>query len=196
MTRKLTSVALLLALALAVPSSALAAETPRVGVKAPDFSLTDEEGDTHELAAYLGKTVVLEWTNPGCPYVKRHYRADTMEKLAEHFDNDVVWLAVNSTNGNTPEDSREWKKEQGFAYATLQDSEGSVGHLYGAKTTPDMFVIDGDGVLRYAGAIDDDPRGREEAPTNYVDAALKAVMAGANPDPSQTKPYGCSVKYE
>lgn len=185
-----------LTLVLAAAGAAFAADTPRVGGAAPAFSLVDEEGATHSLVDYRGKTVVLEWTNPGCPYVKRHYRADTMEKLAEHFDNDVIWLAVNSTNGNTPEDSREWKKEQGFAYATLQDSEGSVGHLYGAKTTPDMFVIDGNGVLRYAGAIDDDPRGRGEAPTNYVDAALKAVMAGASPDPSQTKPYGCSVKYK
>jgi peroxiredoxin len=181
---------------LVLAGAALAADTPRVGGPAPPFSLQDEEGVTHSLADYQGKTIVLEWTNPSCPYVKRHYRADTMEKLAKHFENDVVWLAVNSTHGNTPEDSREWKQDQGFLYATLQDSDGALGHLYGAKTTPDMFVIDADGVLRYAGAIDDDPRGREDTPMNYVDGALKSVMAGADPDPSQTKPYGCSVKYE
>jgi peroxiredoxin len=196
MTRNLTSVALLLALALAVASSALAAETPRVGVKAPDFSLTDEDGDTHELAAYRGKTVVLEWTNPGCPYVKRHYRADTMEKLATRYQSEVVWLAVNSTWSNKPEDSRAWKQEQGFEYATLQDADGTVGHLYGATTTPDMFVVDPEGVLRYAGAIDDDPRGRNDEPDNYVDRALTALMTDGAPDPSKTKPYGCSVKYE
>lgn len=173
-----------------------AAETPRVGAEAPTFELADEEGVKHDLASYRGRTVVLEWTNPSCPYVKRHYRADTMEKLAKRYDSGVVWLAVNSTWSNEPEDTRSWKKEQGFAYATLQDADGKLGRLYGATTTPDMFVIDPDGVLRYAGAIDDDPRGKSESPDNYVDGALQALMAGANPDPSQTRAYGCSVKYK
>ncbi len=173
-----------------------AAETPRVGSPAPAFALADEEGVTHDLTRYRGKTVVLEWTNPGCPYVKRHYRADTMEKLAVQYQADVVWLAVNSTHSNTPEESRAWKQEQGFQYATLQDADGSVGRLYGATTTPDMFVIDPEGVLRYAGAIDDDPRGKSEAPDNYVDGAIGALLAGNNPDPAKTRPYGCSVKYE
>lgn len=176
--------------------AALAAETPRVGAAAPDFSLLDENGETHALESYRGKTVVLEWTNPQCPYVARHYRADTMERLAKEFESEVVWLAVDSTWMNTPEKTREWRREQGFEYATLQDAEGKLGRLYGATTTPNMYVIDGEGVLRYAGAIDDDPRGRNEQPQNYVRGALVNVAEGSDPDPSQTRPYGCSVKYK
>ncbi len=175
---------------------ATAAETPAIGAPAPPFSLADENGTLHSLNDYKGKMVVLEWTNQECPYVQRHYRKDTMQKLATTFENDVVWLAVNSTRDNTPADTKEWKQEQEFQYATLQDPEGVVGHLYGAKTTPDMFVIDAEGVLRYAGAIDDDPRGRADAPTNYVNVAVQAILASTDPDPSQTRPYGCSVKYK
>ncbi len=194
MTRK--PIWILVAVALSTAFVAHAAETPRIGSPAPAFELKDENGVSHDLASYRGKTVVLEWTNPGCPYVARHYKADTMERLAKQYESDVVWLAVNSTHYNTPEDSRSWKQEQGFEYATLQDPEGTVGKRYGATTTPDMFVIDPEGVLRYAGAIDDDPRGRNDAPKNYVDGALGKLMAGGDPDPSQTKPYGCSVKYK
>lgn len=186
--------ATVVAVALAVVASA--AETPRVGAPAPEFRAQDETGESHDLASYRGRTVVLEWTNPECPYVARHYRADTMEELAKRYQSDVVWLAVNSTWSNTPEDTRRWKQEQGFAYATLQDPKGGLGRLYGATTTPNMFVIDPKGVLRYAGAIDDDPRGHEQDPDNYVDGALQALRAGADPDPSKTRPYGCSVKYE
>ena len=189
-----TSLVAVAALALALVVQA--AETPRVGQEAPAFSLMDENGKAHKLTDYRGKTVVLEWTNPGCPYVARHYRADTMETLAREFGSEVVWLAVNSTWSNTPEETREWKQEQGFEYATLQDSEGIVGRMYGATTTPDMFVIDGQGVLRYAGAIDDDPRGRNDLPVNYVRGALVKLADGQDPDPSKTRPYGCSVKYK
>jgi peroxiredoxin len=181
---------------LSAASVATAAETPPIGAPAPAFALQDEEGTTHRLEDYRGRMVVLEWTNPECPYVQRHYRTDTMEKLSRQFATQVVWLAVNSTKSNTSEESRAWKQEQGFSYATLQDADGTLGRLYGAKTTPDMFVIDGEGRLRYAGAIDDDPRGRAEVPANYVSAAIEKLVAGANPDPSQTQPYGCSVKYK
>ncbi len=194
MSRLLTAAIVAIAAA-AIAAPATAAETPRIGSQAPLFSLPDENGVSHKLADYRGKTVVLEWTNQGCPYVQRHYRAETMEKLANHFEKDVVWLAVNSTRDNTPEETQKWKKEQGFEYATLQDPKGAVGQLYGARTTPDMFVVDAKGVLRYAGAIDDDPRGRADAPDNYVDGALRALLAGTDPDPSRTKPYGCSVIY-
>jgi peroxiredoxin len=173
-----------------------AAESPRVGSPAPDFSLPDEDGKVHKLSDYRGKLVVLEWTNQDCPYVKRHYRADTMEKLSQEFDAEVVWLAVNSTKYNSPEDTRAWKSEQGFDYATLQDPAGEVGHLYGARTTPNMYVIDPEGQLRYSGAIDDDPRGRSEGPSNYVSGAIHALLQGSDPDPSETRPYGCSVKYQ
>lgn len=185
----------LIALAVGIGLPAGAAETPPIGSPAPLFQLADENGKLHELAEYRGKMVVLEWTNQDCPYVQRHYRKDTMEKLAKTFEKDVVWLAVNSTHSNTPEDTKAWKQDQGFQYATLQDPEGTVGQLYGAKTTPDLFVIDDEGVLRYAGAIDDDPRGRADAPINYVSGAIGAILASSDPDPSQTRPYGCSVKY-
>ncbi len=193
------AIALLLAgawLSVAAAAPVRAAETPRVGSAAPEFSLPDEQGTPHKLSDYRGKLVVLEWTNPDCPYVKRHYREGTMEKLSEEFDSDVVWLAVNSTRSNTPEESRAWKQEQGFEYATLQDTAGEVGRLYGARTTPNMYVIDSEGVLRYSGAIDDDPRGRTDRPRNYVGGAIEALLADAAPDPSETRPYGCSVKYK
>jgi peroxiredoxin len=176
------------------------AATPQpsaVGKPAPDFRALDETGAAHELAQYRGHALVLEWTNPDCPFVERHYSADTMEKLAAVLGaTDVVWLAVNSTHSNTPADTKAWKAEQGFAYATLQDPDGTLGHLYGARTTPHLFVIDAEGVLRYDGAIDDDPYGKEAKPTNSVDGAVRSLLAGTSPDPGQTKPYGCSVKYK
>lgn len=185
-----------LVLGVGTASGVLAAETPPIGVEAPHFSLADENGRIHSLSDYKGKLIVLEWTNQECPYVQRHYRQDTMEKLATTFEKELVWLAVNSTRDNLPKDTKAWRQEQKFQYATLQDPEGRVGRLYGAKTTPDMFVIDSQGVLRYAGAIDDDPRGRIDLPENYVSGAIQAILASEPPDPSQTRPYGCSVKYK
>lgn len=172
-------------------------EPPAIGKPAPAFSGVDETGARHALADYKGKAVVLEWTNPDCPFVRRHYQAGTMEKLAAALGaKDVVWLAVNSTWSNTPADTVAWKEKEGFAYATLQDADGSIGRAYGAKTTPQMFVIDAEGLLRYRGAIDDDPHGSTAAPKNYVEAAVEAIRVGASPDPSDTPPYGCSVKYK
>lgn len=168
---------------------------PVVGKPAPDFTLVDADGKKHTLSAYKGKTVVLEWTNPSCPFVVRHYKAETMKKLAGKYK-DVVWLAINSTATNTPAESKIWAKEKGLTYVTLQDNEGTVGKLYAARTTPHMFVIDAKGNLAYAGAIDSDPTGKEAAPTNYVDAALTALAAGKTPSPASTEPYGCSVKYK
>jgi peroxiredoxin len=175
---------------------AAATDAPTIGKPAPAFNGTDETGAKHSLADYEGKAVVLEWTNPDCPFVARHYEADTMEKLAATLGaKEVVWLAVNSTHSNTADDTKKWKAEQGFTYATLQDADGSIGKAYGAKTTPHMYVIDAQGILRYRGAIDDDPSGSNAAPKNYVDSAVAAVLAGSSPDPSDTKSYGCSVKY-
>jgi peroxiredoxin len=176
---------------------AAAAQPPAIGKPAPAFSGVDETGAKHTLADYKGKAVVLEWTNPDCPFVARHYEADTMEKLAAALGaKEVVWLAVNSTWTNTADATKEWKSEQGFTYATLQDNDGAIGHAYGAKTTPHMFVIDAEGILRYRGAIDDDPRGTAAKPVNYVDSAVQKLFAGASPDPSDTSSYGCSVKYK
>jgi len=172
------------------------AAQPSVGDPVVDVQLPDETGKPHKLSDYRGKVVVFEWTNPDCPYVKRHYDADTMEKLSTNLKADgVVWFAVNSTASNTPDDTIQWKKQQGFEYLTLQDKQGELGKLMGAKTTPHMYVIGPDGKLAYTGAIDDDPRGDSEKPKNYVQDATKALMGGLMPDPSSTQPYGCSVKY-
>jgi peroxiredoxin len=186
-------------IALAIAAAALlgAVQTPQVGQKVPDWSAKDENGVEHKLSQYAGHALVLEWTNSECPFVERHYQAGTMKQLAAALGaKDVVWLAVNSTYSNTPDDTKAWKKEQGFGYATLQDPDGKLGHLFGARTTPHMFVIDAAGVLRYRGAIDDDEYGRAEKPTNYVDGAVHALLASAKVDPSETQSYGCSVKYK
>jgi peroxiredoxin len=120
-----------------------------------------------------------------------------MKTTAEKFGGKkVVWLAINSTASNTPADSKKWIDEQKLGYVTLQDADGTVGKTYGARTTPHMFVIDAKGVLRYAGAIDDDPSGKNAAPKNYVDDAVTALLAGKEVAVATSEPYGCSVKYK
>jgi peroxiredoxin len=165
---------------------------------APDFNLKDADGKTHSLADYRGKVVVLEWTNPGCPFVQRHYKNGTMKNLAAKYaGKGVVWLAVNSTKTNTPADSQAWAKEKELPYPTLQDAEGTMGKAYGAKSTPHMFVIDKEGKIAYQGAIDDDPQGDKGASAvNYVQAALDKVLKGEQPDTVRTTSYGCGVKYK
>lgn len=174
-----------------------AASAATVGAPAPDFTLKDETGKEHKLSQYKGKVVVLEWVNPECPFVVRHYKAKTMQTTwAGAGEDKVVWLAIDSTAHNTPEKSAAWKKEQGFSYPILQDPEGTVGKLYGAKTTPHMYVIDSEGVLRFAGGIDDDPRGRKEKPKNFVKQALAELLAGKEVSEKTSTPYGCTVKYK
>ncbi|MBZ0273370.1 redoxin domain-containing protein [bacterium] len=172
----------------------------RVGDAAPAFSLTGIDGKTHALDAYKGKVVVLEWTNPGCPFIVRHAKEKTMPTLAENHP-DVVFLAVNSTKADhgdylEPAEYKKWLDENGDATTTLYDKDGTVGKSYGAKTTPHMFVIDEKGKVIYAGAMDDNasPR-KKDGVTNYIDKALAAHKAGKTPDPAQTKAYGCGVKY-
>ncbi|WP_338872023.1 thioredoxin family protein [Myxococcus stipitatus] len=168
-----------------------------VGKPAPAFTLKDESGKEHSLSQYKGKVVVLEWTNPECPFVKRHYEADTMANTLKGFDaKKVVWLAVDSTAHNTPDKSADWKKKEGISYPVLQDASGATGKAYGAKTTPHMYVIDAEGVVRYAGAIDDDPRGKNAKKVNHVQTAVDAVLNGQPVPASTTTPYGCSVKYK
>ncbi|NVJ21147.1 MULTISPECIES: thioredoxin family protein [Myxococcus] len=168
-----------------------------VGKPAPAFTLKDETGKEHSLSQYKGKVVVLEWTNPECPFVQRHYQADTMANTLKGFDaKKVVWLAVDSTAHNTPEKSATWKKTEGFTYPVLQDASGATGKTYGAKTTPHMYVIDTEGVVRYAGAIDDDPRGKNDKKVNHVQTTVDAVLNGKPVPASTTTPYGCSVKYK
>jgi peroxiredoxin len=169
-----------------------------VGDPAPDFELTATSGETIKLSAFRGKRVVLEWINPNCPFSVRHAEKKTMQGIADRHP-EVVFLAINSTNPShrdylKPEDHLKYQQKQGIKYPVLYDSDGKVGKLYGAKTTPHMFVIDEHGKVAYAGAIDDDPRGGG-AKVNYVEQALQALAAGQKPEPASTKPYGCSVKY-
>ncbi|NCD21400.1 MAG: thioredoxin family protein [Spartobacteria bacterium] len=176
-----------------------------VGAPAPSFTLTDTKGAAHALADFAGKPVVLEWTNPECPFVKKHYGAKNMQALqAKYVAQGAVWLSVCSSapgkQGHYPAD--EWNRilaEQGSAAtALLLDPDGQVGLAYGAKTTPHLFVIDAAGTLVYDGAIDDNPStDSADIPgaRAYVAEALDAVLAGAPVPVAQTKPYGCSVKY-
>jgi peroxiredoxin len=195
MTRGTTWLAVA-ALSLAAANMGWAAAT--TGQAAPEFTAKDQDGREVDLAKLRGKVVVLEWTNPDCPFVQRHYRAKTMSTLADRFSGkDVVWLAVNSTNYMDAAKDRAWRSEQGFSYPILDDSAGTVGGAYGAKTTPHMFVIDKTGRVVYQGAIDDDAAGGNEASArNYVAEALDDVTTGKPVRVAETKPYGCSVKYK
>ncbi len=173
-----------------------------IGKTAPVFSLTDIAGQTHHLKDFKGKVIVLEWTNPNCPFVQRVYRDGIMNMAQKQYvEKGVVWLTINSTNKNhgdyeSPESLKEtfasWKA--GFT-ALLMDTDSKVGKQFDAKTTPHMYIIDKEGTLVYNGAIDDDPRGGKETTVNYVKDALDALLAGKAVTTSATKPYGCSVKY-
>jgi peroxiredoxin len=180
----------------AAPAQLPAATTAEIGKPAPQFTLTDEAGTEHKLEQYKGKIVVLEWTNPGCPFVVRHYDKDTMVKSLETAGkDDVVWLAIDSTKTVTADAAKQWKAKEGLPYPVLLDADGKIGKTYGAKTTPHMYVIDRDGNLAYSGAIDDDKEGKADKPRNYVIEAVEALKAGKTPEVPSTEPYGCSIKY-
>lgn len=160
------------------------------------FTLNDQEGRPVSLSDFAGKVVVLEWVNPDCPYVQRHYNAGTMKRLAEKYAGQgVVWLAVNSTHYMTASDNRKWIERYGLPYRILDDHDGKVGRLFGAATTPHMFVFDKGHTLAYQGAIDDDVGGAKDQPLNYVEAAVDELLAGKSVSRAKTKPYGCTVKY-
>jgi len=192
-----------LAAALAVASAPALAAT--VGQPAPEFSAPDLAGKAVKLSDYRGKFVVLEWTNPECPYVRRHYDSGNMPSLQKEFAaKGVVWLAVNSSSPESgeftpPDGMTKWVAAKGAApTAVLIDKDGKVGRLYGARTTPHMYVIDPQGKLVYAGAIDDKRWANVEetkSAKNHVRAALGEAMAGKPVAVSATTPYGCSVKY-
>jgi len=167
-----------------------------VGDSAPDFTLPDLKGAQVTLSKLEGVRV-LEWVNPDCPFVQRHYTAGTMKKLASDYGaKGVSWLTINSTSYMTAEANQKFAQAHGLSQTILLDPSGAVGHLYGAATTPHMFVIDASGKIVYAGAIDSDPRGTGGAGvTNYVAAALDELLAGKPLSTPETTPYGCSVKY-
>ena len=177
-------------------------QAPAIGSLAPDFQLNGIGGTLHKLSDYRGKIVVLEWTNPGCPVVQRHYRDGLMPALQkECTDKGVVWLTINSTNPNhqnyqTPEALKYTYADWKAAFtAMLMDPDGKASKALGAKTTPHIFVIDKEGKLAYNGAVDDDTRGANESRMNYVKLAVDSLLKGEPVATTTTKPYGCSVKY-
>ena len=197
--------ALLTAFALLAATASVHA-APSVGSAAPDFSLPDSGGRTDELSKYKGKYVVVEWTNPECPFVRKHYESDNMQKLqAEFTKKGVVWLAVDSSapgqqgylEGNDAKEAKESK--YAACTALLLDPDGKVGHLYGATNTPHMYIVDPEGKLIYSGAIDSIASAdKADIPkaTNYVRAALDEAMNGKPVTKANSKAYGCSVKYK
>ena len=177
-----------------------------IGATAPSFTLPGTDGTLYTLADLQGKFVVLEWLNFGCPYVKRHYNSGNMPALQKEFtDQDVVWLSiVSSAPGKQGYYEATAMSQQNEAFggvqsAILLDPEGDVGKMYGAKTTPHMYVINPEGTLIYKGGIDDKPRAREADTMdahNYVRAALNEAMNGNAVSVETSRPYGCSVKYK
>ena len=193
-----------LAAALVLPAAkALAAAT--VGQPAPAFTAVDASGKTVSLADFKGRHVVLEWVNPGCPYVQKHYGSANMQGTQKDATaQGVVWLAVNSTapdasDYKTPAAMTQWMQGQkAAATATLMDSDGKVGRLYGARTTPHMYIVNPAGTLVYAGAIDSKPTANPAdiaTATNHVKVALAESLAGKPVSTPSTRAYGCSVKY-
>lgn len=189
----------------ATPAASTATATAKVGQPAPAFQLVDSTGKTHSLADYRGRTVVLEWTNHECPFVKKHYGAGNMQAQQKQATADgVVWLTVNSSapgkQGHV--DGAKAEKVRGEARAVqtayLLDPTGATGRAYDAKTTPHMYVIDAQGVLRYAGGIDSIPSadaGDIAKATQYVPQVLAELAAGKPVSVATSRPYGCSVKY-
>ena len=188
---------------LALVSTAFAVKP---GDPAPGFTIVDSNGKQQHLSDYKGKFVVLEWHNQGCPYTRKHYESGNMQQLQKEWTGKgVIWLTVISSAPGmqgfvTPSQENEYLKTMNAApTAVLMDIGGSLGHLYGAKTTPHMFIIDPHGILIYNGAIDDhatSDTGDIANSKNYVSAALTEAMAGKPVTEAVTRPYGCSVKYK
>ena len=176
-----------------------------IGKPAPDFTLRDLDGKETKLSDHKGKVVVLEWFNPGCPFVKNaHSKGSLKDAAKRHAKSGVAWLAVNSgaagKQGHGAEANREGAKTFGLEHPILLDETGAVGKAYGATNTPHLFVVDAKGTLVYRGAVDNSPDGEGQSPENgklvsYVDAALADLAAGKPVATADTKAYGCSVKY-
>lgn len=177
----------------------------KIDEPAPDFTLKSSKGETISLSDFRGKYVVLEWVNFDCPFVKKHYDTDNMQKLQEKYSKQgVIWLLICSSapgkQGHFKDDEihNRMKNYKTNPYAYLIDEDGTVGKAYGAKTTPDMRIINPDGILIYAGAIDDKATTSKDDvknARNYVDEALNAALNNKPIKDKVTKPYGCSVKY-
>lgn len=185
-----------LSLALVACFCLTASADVKVGEKAPDFAVKGLDGKSIPLKSLQGKTVVLEWINDGCPFVRGQYDSGKMQALQKKYAKDVVWIWVASSAPGKQgyHSAAEWKdlvkREKASPAHVVMDPDGKIGRLYGAKTTPHMFVIDKSGTLVYQGAIDD------KKEKNYVDAALRSLAAGEKIAVTTTKAYGCSVKYK
>lgn len=176
-----------------------------VGAMAPDFALKDTYGTEHKLSDFRGKYVVLEWFNPDCPFVKKHYDSGNMQALQEKYtDQGIIWLSINSSApGKQGHYSQEefnniTKASNASPTYVLPDADGTVGRLYGAKTTPHIFIISEQGRLIYEGAIDSiasTNSGDISEAENYVEMVFDNLGEGKGGSPSSTRPYGCSVKY-
>jgi hypothetical protein len=177
----------------------------RVGEPAPDFTATDTNGKVHKLSEYRGKFVVLEWTNRGCPYTQKHYNSGNMQRLQREWTGTgIIWLTViSSAPGEqgyvtASEENAYLQEVKAAPTAVLLDPSGAVGHLYDAKTTPHMFIVNSQGTLIYNGAIDDRPTtdlSDINGAKNYVSASLQEATSGKPVSNPTTRPYGCSVKY-
>jgi peroxiredoxin len=184
---------------------AICAQAVQVGTPAPDFTATDTHGQVHSLSEYKGKFVVLEWHNRECPFTRKHYESGNMQKLQREWTSrGVIWFTViSSAPGQqgyvtADEENAYVERMKADPTAVLLDPTGKLGHLYGAKTTPHMFVINPEGILIYDGAIDNKPTtDLDDIPgaRNYVSEALEEAMAGKSVSVPTTRPYGCSVKY-
>lgn len=178
----------------------------QVGKAAPEFSFTDIEGTSGKLSDFRGKYVVIEWFNHGCPFTEKHYKSDRMQDLQRKYtEAGVVWIAVNSTgDGHADYRDAAMTRKEAEAYGTsatyiVLDPSGEIGKLYGAKTTPDIFIVDPQGKIIYKGAADSvNSTDTDDIPKadNYIDLALTEAMAGKPVTTPETKPYGCSVKYK
>lgn len=172
----------------------------KIGEKVPNFTLTDSAGQERSLASYEGKTVILEWINPKCPYVEKCYNLKSMQRAYEQvkaLDKSVAWLAINTTAGTTAKENQFWIEQHKLKYPILIDLQGTVARLYDARRTPHMFVIDKKGILRYHGAIDDNQFANKPADevTTYVVNAVKQLVAEETVTPDYVRPYGCTVRY-
>jgi peroxiredoxin len=195
----------LIAATVTILSTFSAIAAVNVGQPAPDFTLTDTLGRARSLSEFKGKVIVLEWVNPSCPFVIKHYGSGNMQKLQKTYSaRGVVWLSINSgapgkEGSCTPDQACAWVAKEGAApTALLPDPTGKVGHLYGASNTPHLFIIGQNGNVVYEGAIDSIRSARQDdvpKATNYVAKALDEILAGKSVSKSQTTPYGCSVKY-
>ena len=196
----LSAAGLLPALALR-PAFAAAA----VGQAAPDFTLQDTAGQPVKLSQFKGKPVVLEWNNPGCPFVRKHFQGNMQALQKDFTQRGVVWLAINSTEDASsdylpPPQLARWMRDQGASpSATLMDEDGTVGKRYGARVTPHMYIVNAQGRLMYAGAIDSIPSARVadiEKATNHIRQGLTELLAGKPVSVATSQAYGCSIKYK